>query len=167
MVLFKHVTAEIQKLYCADDKRSCGPILSTMASQRDLFDVSQNDEGDEALGEADLPEECEGDVEEDFGAEQANDYDPKTKRTVKFQDAELGILIDHLDRNLQNLMGHIKNNEYRRGRRQAWRNLVDAINNWNAANGTGVIRSAKSIKTRLDNLKYRSKCNCIKMRRSL
>ena len=128
-----------------------------MASQRDLFDeYSQNVEGDEAVGDAELPEEGQ-EVEENFGGDIANNYNPKTRRTVKFQDAELGILIDHLDTNLDNLVGHIKHNEYRRGQRQAWRNLVDAINNWNLTNSTGLIRSAKSIKTRMDNLKYRSR----------
>ena len=128
-----------------------------MASQRDMFDEeSQNYEGDEAVGDADLPEEGP-DVVENFGAEEANDFDAKTKKTVKFKEGELSILIDHLDNNLDNLTGHIKNNEYHRGRRQAWRNLVDAINNWNQLNGTGLVRSAESIKTKMDNLKYRSK----------
>ena len=125
-----------------------------MASQRDLFEDSQHAEGEEAHGEAEIPDEDQGAVgDENYGEEEANDYDPRTKRTVKFKEGELSILIDHLESNLQNLTGHIKTNEYRCGRRDAWRNLVNSINRWNRDNGTGAIRSAKSIKTKLDNLK--------------
>ena len=129
-----------------------------MAPQRDMFDEnSQNLEGDEAVGDPEMPDGGQVEVEENFGEEMVNDYDPKTKKTVMFKEGELSVLIDHLDNNLDNLIGHIKNNEYRKGRRAAWHNLVDAINIWNQANGTGLIRSAKSIKTKMDNLKYRSK----------
>ena len=128
-----------------------------MASQQDLFGGdSQNYEGDEAIVEAELPDNGQAAVEENFREEVANDFDPKTKRTVKFKEGELGILVDHLESNLENLTCHIKTNEYRRGRREAWRSLVAAINGWNQSQNMGIIRSAASIKTKLDNLKYRS-----------
>ena len=99
-------------MYKADNNSLGAVNLVRMASQRDLFDeLSQNVEGEEAVGNAELPEEGQ-EVEENFGGDEANDYDPKTKHTVKFQDAELGILMYHLDLNLDNLVGHIKNNEY-------------------------------------------------------
>ena len=141
---------------CADDICSRVHLYTIMASQRDMFENSQQGEGEEPHGEAEIPDEGAG-GEENYGEEEANDYDPRTKRTVKFKEGELSVLIDHLENNLQNLTGHIKTNEYRRGRREAWRNLVNSINRWNRDNGTGVIRSARSIKTKLDNLKYRSK----------
>ena len=132
--------------------------LYTMASQQDMFGAdSQNLEGDEVHGDPELPQDGQVAVEENFGEERANDYDPKTKHTVKFKEGELDILVDHLKSNLENLTSHIKTNEYRRGRREAWTSLVNAINLWNETNGTGVIRSAPSIKTKMDNLKYRSK----------
>ena len=124
------MTVEDCKLHKADDNYFAHPFVGQeMASQRDLFENSQNDEVDEAIGEADNPEGGQGEGgEDDFGHAEANDYDPKTKHTVKFQDGELSILIKHLESNLANLVGHIRNNEYRRGRREAWRSLVNAIN---------------------------------------
>ena len=68
-----------------------------------------------------LPENGQVAVEENFGEEAANDYDPKTKRTVKFKEGELGIPVVHLESNLENLTAYIKTNEYRRGCREAWR----------------------------------------------
>ena len=38
-------------------------------------------------------------------------------------------------------------NEYRKEKRQAWKNLVNVMNTWNQVHGTGVTCSAKSIKT--------------------
>ena len=118
-----------------------------MASQKDLFE--DNSQANEAEGEPEGPEGARVDVEENFGEEEANDYDPKTKRTVKFQQGELGVIISHLENNLENLTGHIKTNEYRRGQRQAWKRLVNDVNRWNSDNGTGVIRSVASIKTKI------------------
>ena len=129
--------------------------MNRMASQKDMFD--ENSQANDAEGEPEGPEGARGGVYENFGEEEANDYDPKTKRTVKFKEGELGIVIDHLENNLQNLTGHIKSNEYRRGRRAAWKRLVTDVNRWNSDNKTGVIRSGASIKTKIDNLKYRSK----------
>ena len=87
--------------------------MQEMASQKDMFE--DNSQANEADGEAAGPEGARADVEENFGEEEANDYDPKAKRTVKFQQGELGVIISHLETNLENLTGHIKNNEYRRG----------------------------------------------------
>ena len=87
-----------------------------MASQKDMF--NDNSQAAGADGEAEMPEGGRGEDEENYGAEKANNYDSKTKRTIKFQPGELGVIIDHLDKNLQKLTGHIKSNEYRRGQRQ-------------------------------------------------
>ena len=81
-----------------------------MASQGNLFD--ENSQVAEGECEADIPEGARGE-DEDYGKQEANDYNPKTKRTIKFQPGELGVIIDHLEKNLQNLTGHIKSNEYR------------------------------------------------------
>ena len=126
-----------------------------MASQRDLFDGSQyenlnvdGEEGDETR------EDGEG---LDQNEQEANDYDPKTKRTKAFLKGELGIIIDHMDTNLETLTGHCKGHEYKRLRDTAWRQLVQDINRWNEQNGTGVIRSRTSVRDKINNLKSRSK----------
>ena len=76
-----------------------------------MFD--ENSQANEADGKTEMPLSARGDDVDDFGTEEANDHDPKTERTVKFKQRELGVLINHLDKNLENLTGHIKTNEYR------------------------------------------------------
>ena len=91
------------------------------------------------------------------GNRRANDFDKKTKRTIAWQEGELSIIIDHLDDSLDLLFGHFKESEYRRMRVNAWRTLLNAVNNWNDQNSTGVVRSVLSIKKKIRNLKQRSK----------
>ena len=115
-----------------------------MASQRDLFeDESQNgyEEGEVDVDEPDEPQYEENDAEE----AQPNDYDPKTKKTKKFKDGELAIIVDHMEENLETLTGHCRDHEYKRIRNNAWRNMVDDINRWNEQNGTGIIRGYISV----------------------
>ena len=73
------MTAEDWKLHKADDNNFARPLVGQeMASQRDLFENSQNEEGDEAIGEAENPEGVQEDGGEDnFGQAEANDYDPR------------------------------------------------------------------------------------------
>ena len=90
----------------------------------------------------------------------ANDYDKHTKKTVPWKDGELSIIIDHMEDHYEYLVGHTKDNEYRRTRVNAWRRLLNEINNWNDVNGTQVVRSVKSIKIKMRNLRARS-MSCI------
>ena len=65
-------------------------------------------------------------------------------------------MTDHMDDHYELLVGHTKGHEYRRTRVKAWRNLLGAINHWNDLNGTRIIRSVKSIRTKMRNLRQRS-----------
>ena len=126
-----------------------------MTSQRDFFDGSQYENLDiEGEEDDEGREDGEG---LDVNEEKANDYDPKTKRTKAFLKGELGIIIDHMDANLETLTGHCKGHEYKRQRDSAWKQLVDDINRWNVQNSTGIIRSRTSIRDKINNLKSRSK----------
>ena len=69
---------------------------------------------------------------------------------------ELSVMIDHMDEHYEMLVGHTKEAEYRRARVKAWRNLLNGINHWNDLNNTGVVRSVKSIKIKMRNLRARS-----------
>ena len=71
-------------------------------------------------------------------------------------------MIDHMEDHLDLLVGHTKGNEYRRTRVKAWKSLLNAINNWNDQNGTHIVRSVKSICTKMRNLKQRSKTEMLK-----
>ena len=81
----------------------------------------------------------------------------KTKTTVYWKDGETSILIDAMEDSMELLVGHIKEHEYRRMRLNRWKTLLNAINAWNEDNNTGVIRSIKSIRTKIFNLRTRSK----------
>ena len=86
----------------------------------------------------------------------ANDYDKKSKKTVDWQEGELSIIIDHMEDHYDLLIGHTKGNEYRRTRVNAWKRLLNEINNWNDVNATNIIHSVKSIRTKIRNLRQRS-----------
>ena len=114
-----------------------------MASQRDLLD-DQSQQGFENLGGEEVEDREEG---EDGAIEEreANDYNPKTKKTKAFQVGELAIIVDHMDENLQILTGFCRDHEYKRKRNNAWRQLVNEINSWNDQNQTGIVRSCNSV----------------------
>ena len=130
-----------------------------MASQQDLFNESlANDKPVDIDGDGPDAEEEESNVVEGVvvGNRPANDFDRRTKRTIAWQEGELSIIIEQMDDNLDVLFGHCKESEYRRTRVNAWKGLLDAVNNWNDQNGTGVVRSVLSIRTKIRNLKQRS-----------
>ena len=89
----------------------------------------------------DREEAEEGVIEE----REVNDYDPKTKKMKAFQAGELAIIVDHMEENLQILTGFCRDHEYKRKRSNAWRQLVDEINNWNDQNQIGIVRSHNSV----------------------
>ena len=89
-----------------------------------------------------------------------NDYNKATKSTVKWKDGEVSIVVDAMEDSMELLIGHIKEHEYRRMRLNRWKSLLNAINTWNEDNGTGVVRSIKSIRTKIFNLRTRSKYHC-------
>ena len=131
-----------------------------MASQNDLFDENLgNEENVDIDGDQQDAEDDDGNVVEGVlvGTRRPNDFDKKTRRTIAWQEGELGVIINHLDDNLELLFGHCKESEYRRSRVNAWKSLLNAINNWNDQNGTNVVRSVLSIRTKIRNLKQRSK----------
>ena len=135
-------------------------ILITMTSQNDLFEEDLgNAEPVDIHGHQQDAEDDDGNVVEGVvvGTRRPNDFDRKTKRTITWQEGELGVIINHLDDKLDVLFGHCKESEYRRTRVNAWKNLLNAINNWNVQNGTNVVRSVLSIRTKIRNLKQRSK----------
>ena len=134
-------------------------ILVAMASQIDLF--GDNEDGEEVVdvgnGGEDDDEDGGDTVEGVFIQERpANDYDKKTKKTVPWQEGELSIIIDHMEDHYDLLVGHTKDNDYRRTRVNAWKRLLVEINNWNDVHGTKVIRGVKSIRTKIRNLRQRS-----------
>ena len=131
-----------------------------MASQNDMFNDIQDPEYDVEGGNDDGQEEEGGEntVEGVLIQERpANDYNSKTNKTVAWQEGELSIIIDAMDDHYDMLVGHVKDHEYRRSRVKAWRNLLTAINNWNDLNRTNLVRSVKSIRTKMRNLRQRSK----------
>ena len=91
-------------------------------------------------------------------APKPNDYNPATKSTVRWQDGETVPILDALENSKDLLIGHVKDNEYRRIRLNTWAALLADVNQWNADNNTGVVRSVTSIRARIHNLKSRSKC---------
>ena len=134
-----------------------------MASQNDMFgdweesqDIVEGAEGGENV------EDDEGNTVEGVVIQEraANDYDKQTKKTVNWRDGKLSIVIDHMEDHYEHLVGHTKDNEYRQTRVNAWKRLLNEINNWNDVNGTQVIRSVKSIKIKMRNLRARS-MSCI------
>ena len=130
-----------------------------MASQKDMFCETQELDVDVDVGNEDGEDEEGGEnIVEGIVIQQraANDYNPKTKKTVAWQEGELSIILDHMDDYYDLLVGHTKDHEYRRTRVKAWQNLLNAINNWNELNGTGLVRSVKSIRTKMRNLRQRS-----------
>ena len=130
-------------------------FILKMASQRDLFE-DQSQQGFENLNGEEVEDREEG--EEGLVQErEANDYDPKTKKTKAFQAGELAIIVDHMDENLQILTGFCRDHEYKRKRNNAWRQLVNEINAWNDQNATGIVRSCNSVRDKVNNLKSRSK----------
>ena len=130
-----------------------------MASQMDLF--GGEEESQEVLnagedGEED--EEGEENVVDGIVIQDrvANDYDKKTKKTAAWQEGELSIIVDYMDDHYDKLVGHTKGPDYRKVRVKTWRSLLTAINNWNDLNRTNLIRSVKSIQTKIRNLRQRS-----------
>ena len=129
--------------------------MNAMASQNDMFCETQEGEDDvEVVNEGEEDGEDEENTVDGVLIQErpANDYNKKTKKTVAWQEGELSIMIDHMDDHYELLVGHTKGHEYRRTRVKAWRNLLGAINHWNELNGTRIIRSVKSIQTKMCNL---------------
>ena len=129
-----------------------------MASQRDLFNSQNSDEEQEA-DQRHMEEAGAGAAEQEQGdidSANPNDYNPDTNQTVRYEDSELAIIIDHLDSNYDQLFGHGRTHEYVRDKKKAWKALIDEINNWNKAEGTGIVRGEKSVKQKIQNLMYRS-----------
>ena len=93
----------------------------------------------------------------DIDSVQPNDYNPETRRTVRYEDGELAIIVDHLDNHYEQLFGHGRNHEYVRDKKTAWTNLINEINNWNKTNNTGIVRGEKSVRQKIQNMIYRSK----------
>ena len=136
-----------------------GMKLVTMASQKDMF--CEEDESQDVIDVGDGGEEEDedgGDTVEGVVVQERvpNDYDAKTKKTVAWQEGELSIIIDHMDDHYDYLVGHTKGNEYRHTRVNAWKRLLRKINHWNDVNGTNLVRSVKSIRTKIRNLRQRS-----------
>ena len=110
-----------------------------MASQS-LF--SQNaDEGSDSDHQANEPDQSQG----------------QDKKKIKFFEGEMSIILDTLEDKYETLFGHQKTNEYKRKRKRAWEKLTNAVNHWHVTEGTGKIRTQDTIKTKIDNLKSRSK----------
>ena len=130
-----------------------------MASQNDLFDNnSQVVINADAEGEGNDPEGGDEGMETLVnGAREANDYNCRTRQTVKWKEGEMSIIVDSMEENLELLAGHTKGNEYRRKRINAWKKLMNSIHLWNEQNQTGVVRSYQSTYNKLNNLKARSK----------
>ena len=130
-----------------------------MASQIDLFGGEEESQEVVNVGE-------DGDEDDDEGENTidgivieervVNDYDKKTKKTVAWQEGELSIIVDYMEDHYDKLVGHTKGPDYRKVRVKTWRNLLSAINNWNDLNNTKLIRSVKSIRTKIRNLRQRS-----------
>ena len=116
---------------------------------QDVIDVGDGGEDEE---------EEDGDTVEGVVVQERvpNDYDAKTKKTVAWQEGELSIIIDHMEDHYDYLVGHTKGNEYRCTRVNAWKRLLREINHWNDFNGTNLVRSVKSIRTKIRNLRQRS-----------
>ena len=130
-----------------------------MASQMDLFGLEEESQEIVNVGEdADEDEDEEENTIEGILIQDrvANDYDKKTKKTVAWQEGELSIIIDYMDDHYDKLVGHTKGPDYRKMRVKTWKSLLAAINNWNDLNNTKLIRSVKSIRTKIRNLRQRS-----------
>ena len=133
--------------------------MVAMASQQDMFNDTEdfNEVLDVGNDDVDKDEEEENTVEGVVIQDRVpNDYDKKTKKTVAWQEGELSIMIDHMEDHYNLLVGHTKGNEYRKTRVKAWRNLLTGINTWNDQNNTRIVRSVKSIRTKMRNLRQRS-----------
>ena len=81
---------------------------------------------------------------------------PELERLL-WKDGKTSIIIDAMEDSLDLLIGHVKEHEYRRSCRNHWQTLLAAVNGWNVDNETGVVHSVASIRTRIHNLKTRSK----------
>ena len=75
--------------------------------------------------------------------------------TKWFQLGELGIMIDHLEKNYNYLFGNCKKASYKQQRIKAWESLMLALNTWNEQSETGVVRDIDSVKRKIDNMKQR------------
>ena len=129
-----------------------------LQSQQDLFEDTEVENIDPGEEREDNGDECGANRVDGVVIEGPvpNDYNPKTRRTVLWKDGETSIIINAMEDSLDLLIGHVKEHEYRRSRRNRWQTLLATVNGWNEDNGTGVIRSVASIRTRIHNLKTRS-----------
>ena len=58
-----------------------------------------------------------------------------------------------METSLRLLVGNGRSSQYKKDRQKAWAKLLDEINRWNEAQGTGKVRKYAKIKKKIDNIK--------------
>ena len=95
---------------------------------------------------------AEEDDDEEEGTEDASD--PNSGWLLP---GEIAIILDHMENSMSHLVGNGKSAQYKKDRRAAWDKLIDEINRWNEAQGTGKVRKYAKIKKKIDNIKKNGK----------
>ena len=83
--------------------------------------------------------------------------DPSDPNSGWLKPWELAIILDHMENNLQKLVGNGKSAQYKKDREKAWQRLLDEINAWNDSEGTGKVQTYQKVKKKIDNLKKNGK----------